>query len=410
MEEGSTIKTDDKRRRLGRTVIVLGAVSFFTDAASEMIYPILPLFITSILGAGPAFLGIIEGIAEGTASLLKGFSGFISDKLRKRKALILAGYGLSAITRPFFIFAQNVWEVVFIRFFDRVGKGIRTSPRDALIAESTDQVIWGKAYGFHRALDTLGAVVGPTLGLLVFWILGNHGRSSYNTLFLIASIPGFIAVILILALLKEKKVSSSTGIQPLKFSGFTKGFKMLLVVVIVFTLGNSSDTFLLLKASRAFSSAGIKSSTIPIFIFLLWLTFNIVYTSISMPGGILSDRLGRKKTLLLGFLIYCGVYVGFGFSKSILWLWLLMATYGVFYGLTEGVMKAYVADLAPREMKGTAFGLYHMTDGISKLLASVIFGIVWQLVNAKAAFLMGAALAAIASILLWFFCEECARD
>ncbi|MDD5748122.1 MAG: MFS transporter [Actinomycetota bacterium] len=400
-------KSNDKPR-LGRTIKILSAVSFFTDTSTEMIYPILPVFITTILGAGPAFLGVIEGIAEGTASILKGFSGYISDKLRKRKALIIAGYGLSTFTKPFFVLAQKAWQVVFVRFFDRVGKGIRTSPRDALIAESADRGIWGKAYGFHRAMDTLGAVVGPALGLFVMWLFRDRGRTTYDALFLAAFFPGLIAVLLLLTL-REKKVAKESSFPSFKLSGLGKGFWMLIVVVVVFTLGNSSDTFLLLRAKEAFEKAGVSSSSIPLLIFPFWMTFNVVYSAVSIPAGILSDRIGRKKTLVLGFLLYCCIYVGFAFAQRILYLWLLIGAYGIFYGLTEGVTKAYVADLAPEEFKGTAFGLYHTTDGVCKLLASVIFGLIWQLVGPAAAFLTGASLSAIASIVLWLFCVERVR-
>ena len=393
-------------KKLGRTVKVLGLVSLFTDVSSEMIYPLLPIFLSSVLGVGAAFIGVIEGVAEGTASVLKGFSGYISDRIHKRKGLILAGYGLSVLTKPFFAAADAGWQVLLVRFTDRVGKGIRTAPRDAMIAESTDRAIWGKAYGFHRAMDTLGAIVGPGLAFLLMWALSGQGDDRYRWVFLAAFIPGLIAVCLILFVLKEEPFKSATKFPGLRLAGFGRSYKMLLLVVAVFTLGNSSDAFLLLKAQDVFEQAGISGLMIPVLIPLIWLTFNVVYSAVSMPAGILSDRIGRKETLLIGFFLYGLIYLGFAFAGSTVVVWLLMAAYGVFYGLTEGVMKALVADLSPEEMKGTAFGVYHATDGISRLLASIIFGVLWQLFGAAVAFLFGAGLAVVAAFLLWNFCEE----
>ena len=393
---------EEETAKLSHTVKTLGWVSLFTDASSEMIYPLLPIFLTSVLGASPIFLGIIDGIAEGTASILKGFSGYISDRLQKRKALILAGYGLSAVTKPFFAAADAVWQVLAVRFVDRVGKGLRTAPRDALISETTDPAIRGKAYGFHRAMDTLGAVIGPAIAFLMMWLLQSQGNSAYRWVFAAAFIPGLVAVAFIVFGLKELPFEGKARFPGLSLSGFNRHYKMLLVVVAVFTLGNSSDAFLLLRAQNL----GMKAYLIP----LVWMVFNIVYSATSTPGGMLSDRIGRKKTLLMGFLLYAVVYVGFGLAHSQAYMWLLFAVYGVFYGLTQGCLSAYIADLAPPDMKGTAFGLYHMTDGVFKLLASVIFGVIWasSKVNGPAiAFYFGGALALVAAILLWRFCEDC---
>lgn len=364
-----------------------------------MIYPLLPIFMATVLGAGTISIGFVEGIAEGTASILKGFSGYISDRLGRRKALILAGYGLSAFTKPFFAAADAVWQVLVVRLVDRVGKGLRTAPRDALIAESSDPSARGKAYGFHRAMDTLGAVIGPGIAFLMMWLLKDSGNKAYRWVFLAAFIPGLIAVLLIVLLLKEKRTGRMPVKPRLSLKGFSRSYLVLLAVVAVFTLGNSSDAFLLLRAQ----SLGMQAYMVP----LLWMFFNVVYSAVSMPGGMLSDRVGRKKALLAGFAIYALVYLGFGHADRLVYLWPLIGAYGLFYGLTHGVLNAYVADLAPAELKGTAFGLYHMTDGIGKVLASIVFGVLWQLASPTVAFVFGAIMATLAGSLMWLFCEEC---
>ncbi|MFH1150955.1 MAG: MFS transporter [Actinomycetota bacterium] len=391
------------RARLSGTVKALGLVSLFTDASSEMIYPLLPIFLSSVLGAGAVAIGLVEGVAEGTASVLKGFSGYISDRVGRRKTLILAGYGLSTFAKPFFAAADTVWQVLVVRFVDRVGKGLRTAPRDAMIAETTDPSIRGKAYSFHRAMDTLGAVVGPAIAFLLMWLLRGTGNSAYRWVFLAAFVPGLVSVLIIVFAIREKRSGARAERPHLSLRGLGRDYRALMLVVALFMLGNSSDAFLLLRAR----SLGMQVYLIP----LLWMAFNLVYSVAAVPCGMLSDRIGRKKPLLIGFILYGFIYVGFGFAHRLVYVWLLMGAYGVFYGLTHGVMSAYVADLAPPAMKGTAFGVYHTTDGISRLLASVIFGLIWQssgTYGPSAAFFFGAGMAVLAGIALWTLCAECA--
>jgi MFS family permease len=369
-------------------VLILGLVSFLTDFSSEMIYPLLPLFLTTVLGAGPAFLGAIEGVAESTASLLKLVSGVVSDRVRDRKKLVLAGYGISSLVRPLVAFATAPLAVLIIRFSDRIGKGIRTSPRDALIADSSDASIRGKAYGFHRSMDHAGAIFGPlTATFLLAWFV-----SDVRTVFLLAAVPGLLTVILII--LKVKDVERTNNSSPRSLLGIIPGGKLrtYLLILFVFTLGNSSDAFLLLRAG----DLGVPGVRIP----LLWAFFHVVKMLSTMPFGALSDRIGRRSVIIAGWSVYTLTYMGFAHASNELHVWLLFGFYGLFYGLTEGVEKAFVADLADPEERGGAFGWYNFAVGVGALPASVIFGLIWHEFGAAAAFGTGAALAVIASMLL----------
>ncbi|NTW67190.1 MAG: MFS transporter, partial [Nitrospirae bacterium] len=294
------------RRGLTRNVVILGFVSFLNDAASEMIYPLLPVFLTSVLGAGPAALGVIEGLAESTASFLKLFSGYLSDRVRRRKGWVVAGYTISNIIRPLIAVAGSWVQVLALRFSDRVGKGLRTSPRDAMIADSTPPELWGTAYGFHRAMDHGGAIVGPLLatGLLLLF----HDRIA--TVFLLSFFPGTLAVLLLLAGLREREVAERRG-----GSGFNvqsawaempADFRKYLAIILVFTLGNSTDAFLLLRAQ----ALGVPITLLP----AIWVALHVVKMAVSVPGGMLSDRLGRKKVIVAGWVVYALVYGGFAFA------------------------------------------------------------------------------------------------
>jgi len=374
-------------------VLILGLVSFFTDVSSEMIYPLLPTFLTTVLGAGPAFLGVIEGVAESTAALLKLVSGIWADRMRDRTKLVLAGYSLSSLSRPLVAAAQHPWVVLVIRFADRAGKGIRTSPRDAILADSVDVSRRGMAYGFHRSMDHAGAVVGPLLAtaLLATWV------KDLRTLFWLASIPGAFAVLLVLWRVREVSRAARPVSEDVRFlRTIPRGMlRRYLLIFLLFTLGNSSDAFLLLRAGQL----GVPTMALP----LVWVVFHLVKMASSLPLGALSDRVGRRVVILAGWVMYGVTYMGFALATAATHAWILFAFYGLFYGMTEGAERALLADLAPPAERGSAFGWFHGVVGIGALPASLIFGILWQQVNAQAAFVYGAALAAMAATLFAIF-------
>ena len=392
MSEGYPSGPATWRQGLTRNVVILGFVSLLNDAASEMIYPLLPVFLTSVLGAGPAALGMIEGIAESTASLLKLYSGYLSDRVKRRKGWVVAGYSLSNVMRPLIAFAGSWVQVLALRFSDRVGKGLRTSPRDAMIADSTPPEFRGMAYGFHRAMDHGGAIVGPLLatGLLLLY------QDSISTVFLLSFIPGTLAVVLLLVGLRERASAPRTGGRTFSFrSAWTEmpdGFRKYLLIILIFTLGNSTDAFLLVRAQ----ALGVPIALLP----TIWVALHVVKMAFSVPGGMLSDRLGRKRIIVTGWVVYALVYAGFAFASRQWHVWALFATYGIYFGLTEGVEKALVADIAPAHLRGSAFGLYHLTVGIGAFPASLVFGLVWERFGPSAAFGMGAGLALLSSVML----------
>jgi MFS family permease len=378
-------------------VLILGVVSFLNDAASEMIYPLLPVFLTAVLKAGPMALGVIEGIAESTAAFLKVASGFLSDRVQKRKQWVIGGYSLSNIARPLIGIVSSWTGVLVLRFVDRVGKGVRTSPRDALIAESIPPQFLGKAFGFHRAADHAGAVVGPLLATLLIGLLSLDLRS----VFLLSLIPGLLAVALLARGVQETRTKGPPTFyqSPLKIQQAWKQMPPTLrhftLILFLFTLGNSTDAFLLLKAQHL----GVSVAWIPI----LWVVLHLVKMSSSLPAGVASDRWGRKRVILWGWMVYALTYAGFSLADSSWQAWMLFTIYGLYFGLTEGAEKALIADLAPAHLRGSAFGLYHLTLGIGALPASLLFGWVWQEFGDTAAFGMGAALALVAGLLLWRF-------
>ena len=394
MAERSSSSPQGWRGGLSRNVVILGFVSLLNDGASEMIYPLLPAFLTAVLGAGPAALGVIEGIAEATASLLKLYSGYLSDRVKRRKGWIVAGYSLSNIIRPLIAFSTSWLHVLALRFSDRVGKGLRTSPRDAIIADSTPADYRGMAYGFHRAMDHGGAIIGPLAATGLLLVM----HDDIKTIFLLSFLPGLLAVLLLLVGLRERLSEGPRAVPSSSFNfrsawnEMSTGFRSFLVTIVIFTLGNSTDAFLLLRAQQL----GVPVTLLP----MIWVVLHIVKMGFSVPGGMLSDRVGRKKVIVAGWIIYALVYAGFGQASQHWHAWALFAVYGIFFGLTEGVEKALVADLAPVHLRGSAFGLYHLVVGIGALPASLLFGLIWQKAGPAAAFGMGAGLALLASLLL----------
>ena len=373
---------------------MLAAVSFLTDASSEIIYPLLPIFLTTVLGTSAAAVGAIEGAAETTSALLKLASGWWSDRASRRKPLVVAGYALASLARPLVAVAQSAAQVLAIRLTDRVGKGIRGSPRDALIAESVDPAIRGRAFGFHRAADHAGAVVGP----LIAFALLRWEQLPLRTVFLFAALPGVLSVIVLVLGVRETprhalaaSATKKAGVPSLDVS-LGRAFWTFLASVLLFTLGNSTDAFLILRANQL----GVSVALIP----LLWAALHVVKSAASVPGGALSDRFGRKPLILAGWAVYAAVYIGFGRATETWHAWALFLAYGTFFGLTEGTQAALIADLVGQARRGTAYGWYYLAVGIGALPASVLFGLIWDRVSPRAAFDVGAGLAFAAALVL----------
>lgn len=373
-------------------VLWLSVVSLLNDSASEMIYPLLPLFLTGVLGAGPAFLGVIEGVAEAASSLLKLASGIVADRFGKRKRLVAWGYGIAAVGRPLIAIVTAAWQVLLIRFSDRVGKGLRAAPRDALLAESVPAELRGTAFGFNRAADHAGAVVGPLLAsaLLLLW------PGDLRRVFSMALIPGLITLAVVMWKVRESPkpaVANDVGSAPLlpKLREMGPVFPRYLGVVVLFALGNSSDAFLLLRAREL----GVAVALIP----LLWAALHVSKMTWSIIGGRLSDRIGPRTAIVSGWTVYAVVYGGFAVAGAQWHAWALFLVYGLFFGLTEAPEKAMVAAMAPAGLRGSAFGWYHAAIGVSALFASILFGLVWKAYGGPAAFLMGAAIALVSVIL-----------
>jgi len=391
-------------RRLHPNIWVVTATSFLTDISSEMIVYLIPLFLANILGVRTAVIGLIDGIAETTASLLKIYSGALSDKLGKRKGLAVLGYGLSTVAKPFLYFANSWGWVLGVRFADRTGKGIRTAPRDALVAASTDEKSRGLAFGLHRAGDTAGAFLGLGIASVIIWSTQSGAaeltRRTFQTAVLVSIIPAVLAVI-VLALGAKEVTVGGKGIKVMRLSlkGMDNRFKYFLLVVVLFTLGNSSDSFIVLRAQE-------RGLSVLRTMFML-MTFTAIYTVLSGPLGALSDKVGRRRLIIGGWLAYGMVYLGFAFSRAGWHIWALFGLYGVYYAATEGTAKALVADLVPDAQRGTAYGLFNAAIGLTALPASVIAGVLWQGLGAwggfgaSAPFFFGAVMALLAMLLFW---------
>lgn len=373
-------------KKLPPTVYVLGAVSFFTDIASEMVYPLLPLFLTGVLGASTTVVGLVEGIAEATASLFKVVGGRISDRMAARKPLILLGYGFPALLRPILALAVAPWQVLAYRFLDRVGKGLRTAPRDALIAETVDQDSYGRAYGFHRAMDSLGATIGPLLAFLLLPLLDFRG------VFWVSAIPALLATLVILFFLREKR-GQARPLPPLRLSAFSLRYRWFLLVTGVATLGLSSNAFLILRLSDLGLSAAQAT--------LVYTAYNLLYALMAYPLGSLADRVGARALVMLGFVTYALVYLGFGLSSAGWQGVVLFLLYALYSAAFEGSSRAYLAQIIPAIEKASAIGLYHTLVGLLLLPASTLFGFLWQHFGSSLAFFTAASLAVAAVILFW---------
>lgn len=383
---------------LSRNVITMGVVSFFNDLSSDMVFPFIPIFLTSVLGAGAISVGLIEGVADATASIMKIFSGRLSDIVRRRKPFIVAGYSLSAITKPFLALAASPWHVLVVRFVDRAGKGVREAPRDALLSASTVRSQIGRAFGFHRAADTMGAAAGPLVAFLILPFINNDLR----TLFLLSFIASFIAVVILQLFVREVRREKTTA--PLLDAGGTlvhfgwRGlgipFFIFLAAATIFALGRASEAFLLLRAQ----DLGVALALLPIIYFV----YNITYALFSTPAGMLSDKIGHRNTFMIGMLIFSGTYFLFARVSSVTALWFLFAVYGFYSAFTEGVGRAIVADLVEERLRATAYGIYHAFTGAALLPAGIIFGVLWDRLGAPASFSYGAflGLAALVVFLL----------
>lgn len=389
-------------RNLPRNVWAVGFTSLFMDISSEMVINIIPLFLSNVLGVQTGIIGLIEGIAEATASILKLFSGWLSDRLGGRKWLAVAGYGLSAITKPFFFFAHS-WELIAgVRWADRIGKGIRTAPRDALVADSVTKETRGLAFGFHRAMDTTGAMIGLIIAAVVVWMAQANtldlSRPTFQTVVLLSLAPAFLGVFSLAIGAKDVPTGQKRDLPKFSLDNMGKPFRYFLVIVSIFTLGNSSDAFLILRAQN------LGISVLGILIMLV--VFNLVYTLVSTPAGSLSDRIGRRRLIVGGWLVYAAIYFGFALAQHAWQVWVLYVAYGLYYGMAYGTANAMVADLVPENLRGTAYGTYNAVIGLLAFPSSLIAGVLWQGAGSwsgfgpSAPFLFGGSLALLAALLM----------
>ena len=380
---------------LSRTVILLGFVSLLTDLSSDMLIPLIPIFLTTTIGAPVWALGLIEGVSESIASILRIYAGWLSDRFGRPKLLATSGYGLSSFAKPFLAIATNWLHVFAVRVADRFGKGVRSAPRDVIITETTAPEIRGRAFGFHRTMDTTGAVLGPLVAYAILLAFQGDNGNAYRTVFLIGAVPALVAVA-ILGIFIPEKPKEARPMQPpkVKWSTFSRQLKHFLLIVAVFSVGNSSDAFLIIRATNV----GVEVENV----LLIYALFNLVSAIFSLPAGIASDKVGRGPLLLSGFIVFIATYLGFAMASTPLVVWILFSVYGLYVGLTAGVLRAYAADVAPAELRGTAIGAYYTVEGISLLAASTIAGLLWTYISPSAPFYYGAVMALFASVLLLF--------
>ena len=411
-EKSSSASTKNLLRNMPRNLWAVSLTSFFMDISSEMVINILPLFLSNVLGVKTNIIGVIEGVAEATSSLLKVFSGWLSDKLKARKWLAVSGYALSAISKPFFYFANSWGMVAGVRWADRVGKGIRTAPRDALVADSTREDQRGLAFGIARAADTAGAMLGILIAVLVIWLVQSNNATlqagTFRTVVLISLIPAVLAVLSLALGARDVPIKGQREMPRFAFRALGKPFMIFMVIVGIFDIGNSSDAFLVLRAQeRGVSIIGIL---------LMLAAFNLVYALISAPAGSLSDKVGRKRLIIGGWLVYAVIYLGFGLEQTAWHVIVLYILYGFYYGLTFGTTKAMLADLVPEHLRGTAYGTYNAVLGILDFPASVIAGVLWQGAGSwsgwgpSAPFLFGAGAALLAAVLLLVWKPEAGKQ
>jgi len=382
-------------------VFFLGIVSMLTDVSTELIFTLVPLFLANVLKAPFTAIGLVGGLSESADPIFRLFSGWLSDKVGKRKPLTVLGYGISTLAKPFMYLASNWGMVLVIRFSERIGKGMRTSPRDALIADSVSAEERGRSFGFHRALDTSGSVLGLTIAAIIIYLLQGGelqlSLKTYQWLVVVGVVPAVLSVLVLVTLVHEKErspspIDSSGSRLSLNkpTTGFSPRFKLFLAILAVFTLGNSSDFFVILRAQNLGAPL--------IHIVLMLVLFNITYAVTSLPAGILSDRLGRRWVIAMGWSIYALVYLGFAAASSLWQVWVLFAGYGIYYGMEKGVARAFVADLVPVERRGTAYGLYHGIVSLTLLPASLLAGWLWQTISPPTPFYLGAGLAFLAML------------
>jgi MFS family permease len=389
---------EKERKFLGfnRNILFTGLTSFFTDTSVKMVYSVMPMFLLS-MGASKTSISIIEGIAESTASLIKTLSGFWSDKIGRNKPFMLVGYGISSLMIPLYSFVISPIQVLYLRFVERVGKGIRTAPRDSLIAGSVTNNETGKSFGLQKAMDNSGAIVGPVIAfILLFFLPGN-----YRLIFILAGIPSVLSIFIILFGIKEAKKNKENLFKKFHFRDFSKKYYLFLAIIFLFTLGNSTDALLMVKANEV----GVKVAFIP----LVYLVTSIVSVLLSIPIGALSDRIGKEKVLVFGYIIYAVVYFGFGKTNSIVSIVALFALYGLYSASTDGIQKAFISDNIDKNKQGTGLGIYNALIGITLLPASLIAGVLYDKVNSAIPFYFGAATAVISAILLLLFCHNSKR-